>query len=266
MADDCPAPANPAAPVHHTGTGAIGHTRAEWRRRILRELGGNGVDPELSEEQLDGALQSALELWNRHRPCRQWFPFDIPAAETVVITFFADEAHTQVASDAYIRRVVRVDFADADRRILGPRAGFLEGYYLRWGFEGPRLFFQLHVAQRTYERLTGSRPAWYWNPADRRLYVSSPSRDTRIMVFATREMKLEEIPYDQVSEFSKAATAKAKYYLARTLGSKGAIKGAGGEIQTDAAELRQESKDEWNEVVTKLEVSQMSIPPPDWAG
>jgi hypothetical protein len=257
----------PGDAIQHTEkAGTIGYTRAEWRRRILEELGGDGVDPELSVNQLDAALRRALELWNRYRPCKQWFPFDIPAAETVVITFFSDEARTNPASDHYIRRIVRGEFSDRDRRVLGPRAGFLEGYYLRWGFEGPRLFFQLQVAQRRYERLTGSRPDWFWNPADRKLYVSSPGRDTRLMVLATREWKLEEMPFDQVSLFLKAATARAKYMLARTLGSKGPIKGPGGTIETDAQELRGESREEWKEVEEALQASMMSVPPPGYIG
>lgn len=259
MADD-----STNMPVQRSG--AIGHTQSEWRRRIIEELGGNGVDVELSVDQIDRALRATLELWNRHRPAREWFPFDIPAAETVVISFFADKEHTEPANPHYIRNVVRVEFSDRDRRILGPRAGFLEGYYLRWGFEGPRLFYELHTAMRTYERFTGSRPDWFWNPGDRKLYISSPSRDTRIMALATREMKLEEVPYDQVSLFTQAAVAKAKYYLARTLGSKGPIRTGGGEIQTDAAELRQESKDEWEKVEAELKVSQMSYPPPGFVG
>jgi len=246
--------------------GTTGYTREEWHRRILEELGGDGVDPELSVNQLDAALRRALELWNRYRPCRAWYPFDIPSAETVIISFFADEARTVPASPEYMRSVVRVDFSDRDRRVVGPRTGFLEGYYLRWGFEGPRLFFQLQVAQRRYERLTGSRPDWFWNPADRLLYVSSPGRDTRIMALVTREMKLEEVPYDQVSEFLKAATARAKYFLARTLGSKGPIKGPGGNIETDAAELRQEGKDEWREVEEKLANAISSGPTPGYIG
>jgi len=251
---------------HNSKSGTIGYTRGEWHRRILEELGGDGVDPELSANQLDAALRRALELWNRYRPCKTWFPFDIPAAPTVVITFFSDEAHTSPASDYYIRRIVRGEFSDADQRLLGPRSGFLEGYYLKWGFEGPRLFFQLQVAQRAYERLTGSRPDWFWNPADRKLYISSPGRNTRFMALATREMKLEEIPYDQVSLFLKAATARAKYMLARTLGSKGPIKGPGGEIQTDAAELRSEGREEWEQVETELKASMMSVPPPGYIG
>lgn len=258
-----PAP-NSAVPVQTAG--ANGHTRAEWRRRVVRELGGNGVDVELSEEQIDGALDAALELWNEYRPAKQWFPFDIPAAPSVEIIFFADEAHTSPASPYYIRRIIRGEFSDRDRRILGPRAGFMEGYYMRWGFEGPRLFFEMHVAQRTYERLTGSRPDWFWNPADRKLYVSSPGRDTRLMVLATRENKLEEIPFDQVANFTKAAVAKGKYYLARVLGAKGPIKGSGGEITTDAAELRSEGREEWQQIEEKLKVSMMSVPPPGFIG
>lgn len=261
MADETP------KPLPANTAGAIGHTRSEWRRRVLGELGGDGVDPELSESQIDHALSTALELWNRYRPMRQWFPFDIPMAQTTVVTFFSDEARTKVASPDYIRRIVRVEFARSQTSgaILGPIA-LLGGYFLRWGMDGPRLFFEMQVAERTYERLTGSRPDWYWNPADRKLYVSSPGRSTRIMALATREMKLEEIPFDQVSLFLKAATAKAKYSLARTLGSKGPIKGGGMEITTDSDALRSESKEEWEAVETELKASLMSVPPPGWVG
>ena len=263
MADEVPS--SKAMPVQQAG--AFGHTRSEWHRRILRDLGGNGVDPELSPEQLDGALQAALELWNRHRPCRQWFPFDVPAGQTSVISFFADEARSKPASDQFIRRIVRVEFSPAPNSatILGPIA-LLGGYYFRWGMEGPRLFFEMQVAERTYERLTGSRPDWQWNPADRKLYISTPGRAQRIMALATREMRLDELPYDQVSLFQQAALAKAKYYLARTLGSKGPIRGSGGEIVTDAADLRTESKEEWDKVETELKASQMSFPPPGYIG
>jgi hypothetical protein len=257
----------PGSPIPgQSKAGTTGFTRGEWRRRVLEELGGDGVDAELSNSQIDAALNRALEHWNRYRPCLMWFPFDIAASETVVISFFADAEHTLPANSSYIRRVIRVEFSDADRRILGPRAGFLEGYYLRWGFEGPRLFFQLHMAQRRYERLTGSRPAWYWNPADRNLYISSPGRDTRAMVLASRENKLEDIPYDHVSLFLKGAVARAKYYLARTLGSKGNPKGPGGEIVTDAPELRSESREEWREFDEELKVSMLAHPPPGYIG
>jgi hypothetical protein len=244
-------------------------TREEWRRRIYDELGGVGVDPELHVTQIDAAINRALELWNRYRPVKKAFPFVVPSAETVVITFFQDPERTNewCWPNEFIRNVIDVEFSDADRRILGPRSGFLEGYYLRWGAEGPRLFFQLHVAQRNYERLTGSRPAWHWDAMERKLWLTVASRDMKVMVTATRDRALHEIGYDQVSEFLKAATAKAKYMLARTLGALGdSIPGAGSPIQTDASTLRQEGQQEWKEVEEKLEKALIAVPPPKWIG
>jgi len=265
-------------PVGMTGTppgpssgaqAARNNARDEWRRRIYNELGGVGVDPELHVTQLDAAIERALELWNRYRPVKKAFPFQVPPSETVIITFFGDKERVNewCWPNQYIRNVIDVEFSDADRRILGPRSGFLEGYYLKWGAEGPRLFFQLHVAQRTYERLTGSRPAWHYDNLERKLYLSTATRDMRVMVTATRDRALHEIGYDQVSEFLKAATAKAKYMLARTLGALGSsIPGAGSPIQTDAETLRQEGREEWKEVEEMLKVALVSVPPPKWIG
>lgn len=247
-------------------------TRAEWRERILQELGGSGVDAELDEAQLDAALRAALDLWNHHRPERQWFPFDIPTtgSETYVITFFADPERTDPRAhpNTYIRNVIDVTFQDVNRMMLGARATGTEGYYLRWGHEGPRLFFEMQSARRTYERLTGTRPDFHWEPNERKLYITSPARPVRAMVLATRERTLEDIPYDYVSDFLRAATAKAKYYLARMLGSRGPIPGATSTLsfETDAKELREESHTEWEQVRAKLAVAIPSLPPPQYIG
>jgi len=265
-------------PVGMTGTppgpasGALAarnNSREEWRRRIYNELGGVGVDPELHVTQLDAALDRALELWNRYRPVKKAFPFTLPSSVTSVITFFADAERTNewCWPNEYIRNVIDVEFADADQRILGPRAGLMEGYYLRWGAEGPRLFFELQVAQGTYERLTGSRPSWHWDPLERKLWISTPSRDFKIMVTATRDRALHEVGYDQVEQFLKAATGKAKYMLARTLGALGdSIPGAGSPIQTDASMLRTEGQQEWKEVEEQLQRALISVPPPKYIG
>jgi hypothetical protein len=248
-------------------------TRAEWRQKILDELGGEGTDAGLSEQQLDAALRSALELFNKHRPDRQWFPFDVPstgASETFIISFFADPERTDPLAhpETYIRNVIDVTFQDVNRMILGPRALGTEGYYLRWGHEGPRLFFQMQSAKRTYERLTGSRPDWTYEKNTRKLYITSPSRPVRCMVLCTRERKLEEVTYDMENDFRQAATAKAKYTLARMLGQFGPIPGAtaSGNIETDAALLREESKTEWDEIKSKLEAALPSQPPPQYIG
>jgi len=249
------------------GTVPGAKTRAEWRDMILSDLGGEGVDVELSEKQLDHALNRALALWSKHRPLLCWFPFNVPATETMYIDFTCpQQSDDRLHPETWVRNVLDVVWADQDRRVLGARSGFLSGYYLRWGYQGPRLFFELHTAERTYERLTGSRPGWYWEAATRRLYLSAPSRDVRAMVLTSRPRLLGEIAPDHEEDFLKAAVARAKRVLARVLSARGPIPGAAGEIVTDAAELRGEAREEWNEVREALERSLASVPPPRYIG
>jgi hypothetical protein len=241
-----------------------GRTRAEWRQVILDDLGGVGTDPDLHESNLDSAIGRAMDLWNKFRPRLVWYPFDCPAAETTVTDFFAQPEHLDVEN------ILAVEFSDRNRRILGPRAGFLEGYYLRWGYQGPRMFAQLHSGERTYERLTGARPDWKWDPASRRLFFSNPSRDVRAMVLASHERKVEEIRYDQRFDFRKLVVAAGKTLLAQILerrtGEGGAYPGPAGGIATDAAKLREEGEREWKEVEAKLETSLVSVPAPGYIG
>jgi len=245
-------------------------TQNEWRRRIYDELGGVGVDPELHIMQLDAAIKRALELWNRYRPVKQAFPFLVPSANTVTITFFATPERNcewQIPT-TLIRNVIDVEFMDADRSgTLGARASYLGSYYLRWGAQGPRLYFELQAAQKRYERLTGTRPGWHWDSAARTLYLTTISSSMRVMVTATRDRLLHEIGYDQVEMFLKAATARAKYYLARTLGALGeSVPGAGAPITTDAGTLRTEGQQEWKEVEEQLQRALTSVPPPKYIG
>jgi hypothetical protein len=242
--------------------------RDEWRRKILDDLGGEGVDPDLTEGQLDAALERALECYNKYRPQLTWFPFDVPAAETTVINFFADPAMKDESGNpfGFVRTVLDVVFSDRNRRILGPRAGFLEGYYLRWGYQGPRLFFQLHSGERSYERMTGSRPDWQWDIASRKLFISCPSRDVRVMVLCSRERRLEEVRYDQETDFRRLSVASAKRILARVLGSRGPIPGPAGDIDTDHEFLRAEAGAEWKEIEDGLKRSITSVPPMRYIG
>lgn len=234
--------------------------RAEWRRRILEDLGGEGVDPDLTEAQLDAAIQRGLECWNKYRPCTRWYPFDLPAAETTRTDFFAQP------EQAFVRGVLEVQFTDRNRRILGPRAGFLEGYYLRWGYQGPRLFAQLHAGERTYERLTGSRPDWRWDPESRVLFFSNPSRDLRAMVLVAWERRPEDIPYHHETDFRRLIVASAKRTLARVLGARGPYPGAAGNIETDALLLREEADREWKETEDRIATALISVAPPGYIG
>lgn len=247
-------------------------TRAEWRQVILDDLGGEGVDPDLTCRQLDAALLRALEMWNKYRPIKTWYPFEVPsvlsgAEAGFEINFFGSEAlvDNRRYPCGFVRNVLDVRFVDRDRRILGPHTGSREGYFLRWGFQGPRLYFQLQVGERTYERLTGTRPDWRWDPESRVLSLSVPSRDVLVMVYTSRDRHLHEIRYDRISDFRRLAVASAKRILSRVL-SRGPIPGPQGEIFLDWRELRDEAKEEQREIEEMLQISLSSVPPAGYIG
>jgi hypothetical protein len=132
------------------------------------------------------------------------------------------------------------------------------------------MFAQLHAGERTYERLTGSRPDWKWDPASRRLFFSNPSRDCRAMALGSIARGVEDIRYDQRSDFRKLMVAAAKTILAQQLerrtGPGGEYPGPAGGIATDAAKLREEGQAEWKEVEEKLATSLVSVPPMSYIG
>lgn len=243
-------------------------SRETWHRKILEDLGGEGVDPDLTAGQLDAAIERALECYNKYRPMLMWFPFDVPAAETTTIDFFADPLMNDPQGNpfGFVRTVLSVQFSDRNRRIQGARAGFMEGYYLRWGTQGPRLFFQLQVGERNYERMTGSRPDWQWDANSRKLFISAPSRDVRAMVLCSRERHVEEIRYDQETDFRRLCVASAKRTLARVLGSRGPLPGPAGDIDTDHEFLRAEGGAEWKEIEDGLKRAITSVPPMQYIG
>lgn len=243
-------------------------TRSEWHKRILLDLGGSGTDPDLTPEDLNNCLERALELWNKHRPFACWFPFEVPASETVAIVLFSETVKNDPQGNPYgfVARILNVTFSETDRGAMSARFGGMDGFYLRWGMQGPRLYFEMQVGQRNYERLTGSRPDWRWDAASRVLYLSSPSRPMRAMVLASRPRYLEEISYDHESDFRTLAVAAAKKVLAQVLTRRGPMYGPGGNITTDATELRQEGKEEWAEIKENLETSLASVPPPVYIG
>lgn len=247
-------------------------TRDEWRQIILGDLGGDGVDPDLSERNLDAALSRALDLWNMYRPMKAWYPFEVPSPTGeggYRITFFADEARldNRRYPIGFVRNILDVRFVDRDQRTSGLATTPSGDVFIsRWGYQGPRLYFEFSMGQRTYERMLGTRPAWHWNPETRELWITAPGQSVVAMVLASRDRRLQDITYDQQHYFRRASVAAAKMILARVQGSRGPIPGPAGEIQTDAADLRTEAKEEWREVEEKLQTALTSYPPMGYIG
>lgn len=230
-------------------------TRADMRRRILDDLADEGVDVELSDRQTDNCIRRALELYTKHNPVRQWFNLGIVGpTKTAIISF----PNTGMAG------IVDVVFDDIDpqtRPYVMPST-----YEMRWGIRGPRLFFELHVAERRMERFAGESPDWYWEPTLKVLYVYTPTRAVKVMGLILKDMTLEDIKSYQEDDFEKLCVGHAKFLLARILGKYGSIPGAQGDITTDAEHLRAESKEEINEIRERMERSLKAVPPPRYIG
>lgn len=238
-------------------------TREEWRQKILDDLGGEGVDSDLTERMLDAALERALECWSKYRPLVKWFPFFLNARETLTSDFFTRPENLEWSN------VLECQFADRDRRVNGGRIGPVASYRFRGGYAGPRVSYELHTAERTYERLTGSRPDFRFDTGSRKLFFTVPARDARAMVLASRKRKLEEIPYESETDFRRLAVAATKRTLARVLGARtvnGGIPGSNGTIMTDAPELRKEADEEWETIEKRLRTALVSFPPPGFIG
>jgi len=229
--------------------------RADMRRRILDDLADEGVDVELSDRQIDMAIRRALQLYTKHNPLSQWFNLGIIGpTKTAVISF----------PNVGLAGIVDVVFDDIDpqtRPYVMPST-----YEMRWGIRGPRLFFELHVAERRMERFAGESPDWYWEPTQQLLYIYTPTRAVKVMGLILKQVTLEDIKPQQEEDFEKLCVGHAKFLLARILGKYGSIPGAQGEITTDADTLRAESKEEIAEIRERLERSLKSVPPPRLIG
>ena len=230
--------------------------RAEWRQRILDDLGSDGIDIDLTERQLDTALRRAIQMWNRWRPLLKWLSLgNVSATETVMYTLTEDEVG--------IAGILDVEFADQDYLAVTPLAS---SYVVTWGRRGPRMFFEMQVTQRRQERMTGAQPDWFWDGDDRILYLTLPARPQRVMALFARPVELEDIRYDQEYQFEEAATAHAKIIAANILEQAGQVPGPQGEIGSNAQTWRQEGQEKLREIEEEMKNSLAAVPPPRWVG
>jgi hypothetical protein len=128
------------------------------------------------------------------------------------------------------------------------------------------MFIQFQWSDARHERFLNAQPDWFWDKDYRQLYLWNPGMPRKAMILFTKVMTLADIPYYKEPDLEKLATAKAKFILARVLSALGDVPGAGGPIQSDASTLRQEAKDEENEVMVLLKRSLKSVPAPHYIG
>ncbi len=243
-------------------------TRAEWRQRILDNLGADVLDVELGERQLDVALRKALQAYEKHQPKTYWLYAEVVSAQnSISIDFTIDE-------NKAFRNIIDVRWAKADRTIasspqfspLNNHGGNVVSLYGSCAVRYPRLSMSVNFSNIRRETMMGLQPDWWWDKEDRLLYLWNPGMNRHATILAVCNMTLEDIRVDQELDFENLAVAHAKYILARVLKSLGDVPGAGGPIESDGSDLRQEAKEEEEKVMADLRRSQASVPPPRYIG
>jgi len=242
--------------------------RAEWRSRILANLGADILDVELGETQLDVALRKALQAYEKHQPIAEWLHAVVASAtQSLVIDFTVDDKKA-------FRNVMKVEWYDRNRAFAtNPQllpfvqnTGGTVQLYGSCATRFPRLYMEVNYSNYRQEMMVGLQPDWWWDKEDRLLYLWNPGMNRNASILVVKTMTLEDIRMDQEMDFEKLATAHAKYILARVMKSLGDIPGAGGPIESDGNELRQEAKEEEEKVMADLRRSQRSVPPPMYIG
>jgi hypothetical protein len=234
-------------------------TAEEWRKHLKEDLGGDGVDVELTKDNLDTALRRAIQIWNRWRPILHWLDLGEIAGGTSYMTLQQDEAG--------ISGVLDVHFTDSDQGPLAPMPN-VQTLQLRWGRRGARIFFQRLIDMRRMERFSGTAPDWWWDSAERILYIYCPSRPVKAMALfcADRAKNGEDIRYDEEALFEELALGFTKVLAADILEQAGAVPGPQGEIGSNAQTWRERGEAMIEKVVEELKTSHRSFPPPKWIG
>jgi len=234
-------------------------THDEWRERLRNDLGGDGVDVELTNENYNTALRRATQLWNRYRPHLRWLNLGTIAGGISYLELTENEVG--------ICGVLDIRFSDADQGPLAPMPDVWQ-LQLRWGRRGARVFFKRWTDLRRMERFSGTQPDWWWDPEENVLYLYNPSRPLKAMALFARQRAQygTDIRYDDEHFFEQAALGYAKVLAADILEQAGVVPGPQGEIGSNAQVWREKGEEMIAEVEEKLMNSLKSVPPPIWVG
>lgn len=234
-------------------------TAAEWRSHLLENLGGDSIDIELTEQNLNTALRRAIQQWNRYRAHLKWLNLGDIAAGTSYLQLTDDQVG--------VTGVLKVHFADTHTAPLAPMVT-VETLQLRWGRRGARIYFKRLMDVRRMEVFSGTQPDWHWDPDENILYLYNPSRPVRAMaLFAARRAELgADIRYDEEALFEELALGYAKVLAADILDQAGGVPGPQAEIGSNADVWRERGNEAIDNVKEELKNSVRSFPPPIWVG
>lgn len=222
------------------------NTIDKLRAYILRKLGACNVDVELTTEQVDDAIQDALDMFNQYL-CKAVPNVLASQSESVVIPLSEGNRGVVMVKLLFpqdYREYAQMNIFEILYRMVFPRLPLGDWYSLK-------VFYEM------YQKVRGTDPDWYEDESTNTLYVDCWSGPYDIFYVTAQDLEVNDImtlKSAYTRDFRKLAVAEAKITLARIRGKYGGtIPTPGGTLSTDAAELKSEGIQERTEVEAKLE-------------
>ncbi len=239
--------------VEQVKTWAHPKTLAEWRKKIVASLGGEGWNAELTEQILDHALWETLALYNKFRPRWKWRPLGEIVGD---VTFDLNDEEVGV-------HVVDVKFKREELHAVHQTYSRYPYPYGFMNMRSARTTHQILVAEDRYRSFLGIQPEWKWDEERRVLALKSIGAMASVLASALLLLPnlIESIRFDQEYDFLQGAVGHTKLVLARILGEYGSIPTAQGGVTLDADKLASDGKEAVERLRALLDKNVKRMPP-----
>jgi hypothetical protein len=233
------------------------------RKWIRTTLGEPVVCVEMTDEQIDVAVEEAMEWWSAYRGWYLQHSFSVVEGQAEYDLSSVDPA---------VIDVMKVWFTiDPRLDLSGTWPGFLDinGYpYDGFDHEQSQGGFYSGIVQWLQMREIGARVLsadldWFFNDKTKTLTVtpSNASAGTAILLYSTpfKKSYLSQVPPDQAHLIREYSLAWSKYILGRIRGKyTGGLPAAQGNVSLDGADLIREAQEDFQ----RLEQKMLDLMPP----
>ena len=233
-------------------------TREELRKYILRKLGACQVAVELSPEQVDDAINDAVDAFNQYLCKCDPRTLENQTGAIVIALNEGDRGVVEVKMlfPQQYRIYAQMNIFEIMYRMVFPRMPLGDWYMLKSFYE-------------MYQKIRGTDPDWYEDEATNTLYVDCWSGPYDIFYVVARDLTVDDFKTLK-SAYTKMlrdyAVAEAKITLSAIRGKYGnSIPVPGGTLSTDAYELKTEGINKKAEIDEKLEkIARFTSSPVMW--
>lgn len=221
-------------------------TLEELRGYIFRKLGACNVRVELGVQQVDDAINDALDMFNNYL-CKQEPRVELQRQGSVIIEPLPGDRgiiDVKCLFPQDVREYSQFSIWEIMYRMVFPRLPVGDWYMLKTFYE-------------MYQKVRGTDPDWYEDESTGVLYVDCISGPWDVFYIVSRDLRIEDLPVLKAGytrDFRKLAVAEAKITLSRVRGKfQGTIPVPGGSLSLDAETLKQEGMVERDQIEAKLD-------------